>query len=163
MTMKRCLILAGEPFAPLKRLLVRQQGIGTGLLSFGRFIGVLQGCIMLGFLPLAGAENAKIELSVFRDASAEMTLEQVLDLGPEAFVASGPNFPVLGFTKDAIWLRGRVAAESIEGSGFAAELGIARLSEVDWHVFAEGPDGLQPLAVKDLGLRYPGVTFEAPK
>jgi hypothetical protein len=92
-----------------------------------------------------------------------MTLEQVLALEPEAFVTSGSNIPVLGFTKDAIWLRGRIAAESIEGSGFAAELGIARLSKVDWHVFAEGRDGLHPLAVKDLGLRYPGVTFEVPK
>jgi len=118
--------------------------------------------MVLGLVRATAAENTPIELSVFRDTSTEMTLEQVLALEPEAFVTSGSNIPVLGFTKDAIWLRGRIAAESIEGSGFAAELGIARLSEVDWHVFAEGPDDLQPLEVKDLGLRYPGVTFEVP-
>jgi len=119
--------------------------------------------MVLGLVPATAAENTPIELAVFRDSSTEMTLEQVLALGPEAFVTSGSNIPVLGFTKDAVWLRGRVAAEAIKGSGFAAELGIARLSEVDWHVFAEGSDGLQPLAVKDLGLRYPGVTFEVPQ
>ena len=135
----------------------------TGYRRLWHLFWVVAGCMALELVPATAAENTPVDLAVFRDASTEMTLEQVLALKPEAFVNSGANIPVLGFTKDAIWLRGRVAAEAIEGSGFAAELGIARLSKVDWHVFAEGSDGLQPLAAKDLGLRYPGITFEVPK
>lgn len=117
----------------------------------------------LGLVPATAAEKTAIELAVFRDASAEMPLEQVLALEPEAFVPYGPDFPSLGYTKDAIWLRARLAAGSGIGANFVAELGIARLSEVGWHVFAEGSDGLRPLARTELGMRHPGVAFEVPK
>ena len=127
------------------------------------FFWVVGGCMALGLVPATAAEKTAIELAVFRDASAEMPLEQVLALEPEAFVPYGPDFPSLGYTKDAIWLRARLAAGSGIGANFVAELGIARLSEVGWHVFAEGSDGLRPLARTELGMRHPGVAFEVPK
>lgn len=118
--------------------------------------------LVLGFAPWLTAKEVAVELSLFRDASAVMSLEEVLALGSEAFEPCGSEGPVLGFTGDAIWLRARVVNHLDQGHSLAAELGIARLSEVVWQVYAERGGGLESLELKDLGLRHPAVAFELP-
>jgi signal transduction histidine kinase len=102
-------------------------------------------------------------LSVYRDASGALTLNQVQAAARAGrFQPSQQPWPAFGFTTDTVWARWAVRSEAADPTLWLTELRTARMGELDWYLVREhGP--VEHLAAGNLRPRAPEmVTVRCP-
>jgi hypothetical protein len=111
----------------------------------------------------AAAPPPAYEVAILRDPAGTLTLDDLLDTSTaHRFEPVGEGIPSYGYTRDVIWLRCEVADLHEQPRTRVAELAIARLSRVDWHVIAGAPGHQAPVEFSPVKGRYSAIVYDAP-
>lgn len=124
--------------------------------------GIIFGAAALGLFWLVLALPAQAgPVTFLRDPGGQLTVDDLLDASADRFEPVKGDIPSFGYTRDAIWLRCTVPEIHDQPRTRVAELAIARLSRVDWHVIAGEPGHHTPVEFSPVKGRYPAIVYDA--